>query len=916
MDAVFLKLLNMSITAGWLILAVIILRFLLKKAPKWISCMLWSLVAIRLICPISIESALSLIPSSEPLPASILSDPSFRIPAEMPSPEEPVHENTGSHYKEAYSVPSDNGNPLMTALSAIWISGTVLLILYSLFSYFRLSRRTRASIRVTDTILKCDAIDTPFVLGIIQPHIYLPSSLDESQIEYVVAHEKAHIRRLDHWWKPIGYLLLSVYWFHPLCWAAYILLCRDIEMACDESVVRSMDLKHKKCYAEALLSCSIRQKIITACPLAFGEVRTKERIQSILHYKKPAFWVILVSAAACIIVAVCFLTSPAGEEAPETGYVMPEIDAPSEVLSEAKKYTETMYLLEKSYRDYGYTNWRIEQLAYQYTYDNLGGKAYEIYQMNYEFLSSSPDQVLLVGGMSITEDGWVVPGYPNSTFLIFEKKEAGLSFICGMVENDCFPGDDLFTDDLLLKINQEETAQNEILTQLVDDWARAFINRDGTRLAELSSSELLRELQSRELLTGAEGEYSFGLSGPWPQDDSTDFQCYQYDTSGAVIYYYARTQEPRIVYWKEELHYQWDGEAYVITGEQLTFYDNISTGKAFEEAYQGRITGGMIDYTQNQLGEALNQNALLASSNTYKALFSPESAASFLLNLSTDPKDVQISRHTGDNGAFVGLDITFLRDQVTAEISMFQPFGESGIWVPADYQVDVLARFESVEWDKVEKLRFSPDRPDITGILCIGELPEHQIKVYGYNDEDVTGRGVAIEINGNVNYFDWYYTTPRLLLPDLYWDKARSQLQISFHTYTGTGFAADDLYILQHYDTGTLQPSNFNLEDYRNLVEERVGWEFHEDTKKLTFFDQETNVELASAVIPEGVVTDVYMVDISHFTLGDKITLHFTPGYCIDGGFIAQYEDMPELEYEVVMDTGEYGDISFSLKGN
>lgn len=312
MEAVFLKLLNMSITASWIVLAVLLLRLLLKKAPKAILCLLWALVGIRLVCPISFESIFSLIPSAEPIPSDILYAQTPAIQSGIPA----LNHTINPILSESLAPEVGNSvNPmqLLTLLASIvWIVGMVGMLLYAGISYLRIRRRVKMSISVGDHIRICDSIPSPFILGIFRPCIYLPSSLGEAESEYVLAHERAHLRRHDHWWKPLGFLLLSVYWFNPLLWVAYILLCRDIELACDERVIKELGNGCKKAYTSVLLRCSVPRKMIAACPLAFGEVGVKGRIKNVLNYRKPAFWIIAAAILLCITAAVAFLTNPAG----------------------------------------------------------------------------------------------------------------------------------------------------------------------------------------------------------------------------------------------------------------------------------------------------------------------------------------------------------------------------------------------------------------------------------------------------------------------------------------------------------------------------------------------------------------------------------------------------------------------------
>ena len=311
MAAVFLKLLNLSISASWLVLAVLVLRLVSKRSPKWINVLLWGIVALRLVLPFSIESALSLIPSAETVsPAVVQFDPAPTITSGVSVIDNAVNPSLSEHFS---AVPTASVNPLYvwTEIAGwVWLIGLGAMLLYALVSYLRLRRRVSVSLPIQDHIYLCDAISSPFILGVVKPHIYLPSGLDEVQRQNVLAHEQAHLARRDHWWKPLGFALLAVYWFNPVLWLAYTLLCRDIELACDEKVIRDMDVAAKKAYSIALLSCSTHRNQISACPLAFGEVGVKERVRNALHYKKPAFWVVAASVAVCVVVAVCFLTDP------------------------------------------------------------------------------------------------------------------------------------------------------------------------------------------------------------------------------------------------------------------------------------------------------------------------------------------------------------------------------------------------------------------------------------------------------------------------------------------------------------------------------------------------------------------------------------------------------------------------------
>ena len=311
MSGIFLKLLNLSISASWLVLVVLALRLVLKRAPKWVDVLLWGMVALRLMLPFSIESALSLIPSAETLsPEVVQFDPAPTITSGVEFIDNAVNPSLSESFAAA---PLASVNPLYvwTYLAGwVWLIGLAAMLLYALVSYLRLRRRVRASIPLRENIYVCDEVPSPFILGIVHPRIYLPSALDEAQRGSVLSHERAHLARHDHWWKPLGFALLAVYWFNPLLWLAYTLLCCDIELACDERVLCGMDAGQVKDYSSALLACSVPRRMLAACPLAFGEVGVGARVKNALRYKKPAFWVVAASVAVCVVVAVCFLTNP------------------------------------------------------------------------------------------------------------------------------------------------------------------------------------------------------------------------------------------------------------------------------------------------------------------------------------------------------------------------------------------------------------------------------------------------------------------------------------------------------------------------------------------------------------------------------------------------------------------------------
>ena len=387
MDMLFLKILNMSITASFIALAAIILRFFLRKSPRWISCLLWALVAIRLLIPFSFESHLSLMPEGEPIPTPaalsevkegppenspqsniyndyiepeignegeysgiVIPDNNVNIPENTPEASPEIMENEVSDSTQTQStvsatgVKEQNGIKVLKVLSWVWVSGIALMALYCTLSYLKIKRKVKVSLLREENIYYCDEVKSPFILGLIKPKIYLPSNITEEDAGFVIAHEKAHLKRRDHLIKPLGFLLLTIHWFNPLMWVCYILLSKDIELACDEKVIRDMKADDKKNYSTTLLSLSVKERMISACPLAFGEVSVKERIKSVLSYKKPAFWVSVVAIILCITVGVCFLTKPVSKQDEGEGAVSDAYEEPDPYITLPEGTTDLGYI--------------------------------------------------------------------------------------------------------------------------------------------------------------------------------------------------------------------------------------------------------------------------------------------------------------------------------------------------------------------------------------------------------------------------------------------------------------------------------------------------------------------------------------------------------------------------------------------
>ncbi len=338
MNELFLKMINMGVTATYLALAVILIRAIFRKAPKRVFPFLWGLVVLRLLFPFSIESPLSMIPSAETVSPEILvaEEPAIHSGIYF------VNRVVNPMISESLAPDPVTGiHPVQTRVSVvavIWMAGVAVMLLYALISYLRLKRDIKTAIRIQPGVWKSDRIASPFVLGLIRPHIYLPFTMAESDIDYVLAHERAHIARRDHLTKPFGYLLLSLHWYNPVMWIAYVLFCRDVEFACDEKVIKGLNREQRADYSQSLLSCSVSHGRIAACPLAFGEIGVKERVKRVLNYKKPAFWVVLAVVVAGVILAVCFLTNPLK---PDIIPSKPEIDVAKPTETDVSNPSET-----------------------------------------------------------------------------------------------------------------------------------------------------------------------------------------------------------------------------------------------------------------------------------------------------------------------------------------------------------------------------------------------------------------------------------------------------------------------------------------------------------------------------------------------------------------------------------------------
>lgn len=421
MQELFLELVQVSLTGSLFVLAVMLVRVLFRKAPKWLFCLLWGVVALRLICPISIESDFSLVPdrlASGQIISNVGSDYIGEVNIiyennagysnAVEAGRQPIYSDSGYYVvteKDSFNAPATVAETVFPILSWIWLAGMVLMLTYTAVSYLALKRKMEEATLLRDNIWQCEQADSPFVLGIIKPRIYLPYKISDSDMDNVIAHELAHIHRKDHWWKPIGFLLLSVHWFNPVMWVAYVLLCRDIEAACDEKVIKHMEKDEMRAYSTALLHCSVHRRRIAACPLAFGEVGVKERIKRVMNYKKPAFWIIILAIVVSLLAGVLLLTNPTAKNTTLMGAYY----EPSELLYTNKQVgcEHTLYSQFCITADYwlyakqeGDEDWEIAQQMEKYplTVDELKEYAYydEGWHQNYNFKEITDAYILYV----------------------------------------------------------------------------------------------------------------------------------------------------------------------------------------------------------------------------------------------------------------------------------------------------------------------------------------------------------------------------------------------------------------------------------------------------------------------------------------------------------------------------------------
>lgn len=432
MAEIFQKALNMSIAAGWLILAVIALRLLLRRAPKRFRLLLWAVVGLRLALPRSIESALSLIPSAQTFPEGIMLERAPVLDTGISALNGAINPGFTAAFTPELGVSANPLQVLLPIAAAFWMLGAAAMLLWALVSWLRLRKRVREAVQLEENVYECE-IASPFVLGLFRPRIYLPFSLENGERELVLAHERAHITAGDHIIKPLGWLLLAAHWYNPLVWLAYALFCRDIELACDERVVRGLSLSDRADYSQALLDLSRPRGGVRACPLAFGESSVKGRVKSVLSYKKPAFWLVLLAVVVCVGAAVCFLTDPKEEAEPvddgDGGVVISarlEENFPAQVLDYAFACTEEM-AEELSYL--GLKSAELTDLSCYAEVEAPEGGTLLLFRLGARFELAEPESVAPAGGMVI-EDGWLTrPDSGGDRFMLLLRDGDDWRFI-------------------------------------------------------------------------------------------------------------------------------------------------------------------------------------------------------------------------------------------------------------------------------------------------------------------------------------------------------------------------------------------------------------------------------------------------------------------------------------------------------
>ncbi|MDD3369169.1 MAG: M56 family metallopeptidase [Lachnospiraceae bacterium] len=751
MNHIFQTILQMNITASIVICSVLVVRFLLKRAPKIFSYVLWSVVLFRLICPVAIESNWGVIPVSGLTAESLISEAEGGN-LTMSS----AQDLTGGNQESVNStVPmaegslngedSDVTNPnsmsmrqlVLWIAEKIWLCGIAVLMCYSVVSLINIKRKVASAQKTEENIYEVQDLETPFVFGIVKPLIYLPAGLTGEERIYILAHERWHIHRMDHLVKLLGYCVLLVHWFNPLVWLSFILMTKDMEMSCDEAVLRKFQGTIKKEYSTSLLNMAIEKHKIAGTPLAFGEENVKSRIKNVLRYKKAGVGILAV--CLCVVVGtimVLMTNRTPGDQVQEVE--LTEKNYPENL---AQMYEwRTNYVGDNSavgnitdawFMDTGFslvkngielqTDTEPYEVTVRYLSDNFTINT-SAEQLNAEEQLESIEQLFEQNAallFSLIENAGVVHIRINDQMVAdYTRTELEEKFGELWSNTESFEGfckvydyvnyvqdmgnrtsEDILQEDAMQESTiQESTIQEstiqEISTQentqnleMIEQWATAFCDRDGEAIASMISDEVKSQMEEQGLLEQAGGTYTFGVSSPWPWSLVDSTKPYTIEVSGdtAVILYYAAVSDPHISVWRETIGFTLEDEKMLIHSETLEYLDHIASAEEFEKAYPlGIITGTAMDYMQNGLGEMLNRNAMEnPDSEFYQVLFQPDTAAVYLLNLLKNENKVQTDYAYADDGTKdVLVHIDFILSNESVTIRMTQPFGTDGIWIP------------------------------------------------------------------------------------------------------------------------------------------------------------------------------------------------------------------------------------------
>ena len=747
MEKLFISILSLSISAGFFILAVIAVRILLRKAPKNMICLLWLLVGIRLLIPFSIESAFGMAPNTNVIDDTIMYEEQPAINSGYQMVDRPLNRYMQTHL---FPNTAQSVNPLQLItilLSRIWLAGMMIMLGYFLISWIHLYYKVKdakAVIIEGDRIYQGEEIETPFLLGIVKPRIYVPAEISKTELPFILAHEKAHIKRRDYLIKPLFYLILMVYWFHPLVWVSYLLLCRDIELACDESVIKKLGADYKKAYSQALLDCSVNRRTIAACPVAFGEVGIRQRIKNILNYKKPGFWIIVITILLCVVISMCFLTQKKptkvdretvseeaeiveSDEVKETSlfhFTLPDSlketvryqiqDYKTIVFTDKKEGNElgilcalsmeeaVSLLREKEYVLVG--NYGSNAMLESWLSGNVTTHSYQedsttyLYEENADKNEINPTDEMMPPGIPNAEGTYYAMELEEKEYLPNEKIKAvqipsDYCYVLILTDAGQWQTEDI---ENLKRLQEElsafmkEVQVEEILQTakptvdaFLNQYAGAYCNRDGETIMSLLSEEAAASLEEKGILDAGENYVSFGFSSPWPMDAKTDYKIADIQEHSAQILYYAWTSDPHYTVWCETLNFEYTDTGYQITKVDTEYLDGIDNTDAFLKAYPNKIIDNTrMDYLTNEMGEALNNNAISQKdSKIYNKLFEPGSAACLLLNISEDDNKIGISV-IPHNENRVHVSITFTKDLGSVFVDMIQPYGTDGIWIP------------------------------------------------------------------------------------------------------------------------------------------------------------------------------------------------------------------------------------------